>query len=178
MYKGQSGMWAWLLHRVTGIGILLFLLIHIVDVSLLGFGPAVYNDGIRLFDFWIARLLSLALIAAVLFHAYNGIRIIHLLVMHVTTDVACTTFQFVASRYANPLWRLFDWLLLTLALLHGMNGLRVVMDDYVPSRTWRIRILSVLGVLTLAFFMLGTITIIAFQNVPASLLGPHCVQFH
>jgi len=32
--------------------------------------------------------------------------------------------------------------------------------------------------LTLAFFMLGTITIIAFQNVPASLLGPHCVQFH
>jgi succinate dehydrogenase / fumarate reductase cytochrome b subunit len=75
MYKGQSGMWAWLLHRVTGIGILLFLLIHIVDISLLGFGPAVYDDGIRLFDFWIARLLSLALIAAVLFHAYNGIRI-------------------------------------------------------------------------------------------------------
>jgi len=75
MYKGQSGMWAWLLHRVTGVGILLFLLIHIVDISLLGFGPAVYDDGIRLFDFWIARLLSLALIAAVLFHAFNGIRV-------------------------------------------------------------------------------------------------------
>jgi succinate dehydrogenase / fumarate reductase cytochrome b subunit len=75
MYKGQSGMWAWLLHRVTGIGILLFLLIHIVDVSLLGFGPTAYNDGIRLFDFWVARILSLALIAAVLFHAFNGIRI-------------------------------------------------------------------------------------------------------
>ncbi len=75
MYKGQSGMWAWLLHRVTGIGILLFLLIHIVDVSLLGFGPPAYNDGVRLFDFWVARILSLALIAAVLFHAFNGIRI-------------------------------------------------------------------------------------------------------
>jgi succinate dehydrogenase / fumarate reductase, cytochrome b subunit len=75
MYKGQSGMWAWLLHRITGIGILLFLLIHIVDISLLGFGPAVYNDGIRLFDFWIARLLSLAVIAAVLFHAFNGVRV-------------------------------------------------------------------------------------------------------
>ena len=75
MYKGQSGMWAWLLHRITGIGILLFLLIHIVDISLLGFGPAVYNDGIRLFDFWIARILSLAVIAAVLFHAFNGVRI-------------------------------------------------------------------------------------------------------
>src|SRR5436305_9395467 len=32
MYKGQSGMWSWLLHRVTGLGILLFLFIHIVDV--------------------------------------------------------------------------------------------------------------------------------------------------
>jgi len=75
MYKGQSGMWAWLLHRVTGIGILLFLLIHIVDVSLLGFGPAVYNDGIRFFDFWVTRILSLSIIAAVLFHAFNGVRI-------------------------------------------------------------------------------------------------------
>jgi succinate dehydrogenase / fumarate reductase membrane anchor subunit len=134
-----------------------------------GYGPRPASGGFEAFSWYFIRVSGIALIFLV---------IIHLLVMHVTTDVACTTFQFVASRYANPLWRLFDWLLLTLALLHGMNGLRVVMDDYVPSRTWRIRILSVLGILTLAFFMLGTITIIAFQNVPASLLGPHCVQFH
>jgi succinate dehydrogenase / fumarate reductase cytochrome b subunit len=75
MYKGQSGMWSWLLHRVTGLGILLFLFIHIVDVSLLGFGPAVYNEGITLFDQIIVRLLSLALIGAVLLHAFNGVRI-------------------------------------------------------------------------------------------------------
>ncbi|HYT34462.1 MAG TPA: succinate dehydrogenase, cytochrome b556 subunit [Ktedonobacteraceae bacterium] len=75
MYKGQSGMWSWLLHRVTGLGILLFLLVHIVDVSLLGFGPAVYNEGILLFDSVIVRLLSLALIGAVLLHGFNGVRI-------------------------------------------------------------------------------------------------------
>src|SRR5579884_237644 len=75
MYKGQSGMWSWLLHRVTGLGILLFLFIHIVDISLLGFGPQVYNDGILLFDSVIVRLLSLALIGAVLLNATNGIRI-------------------------------------------------------------------------------------------------------
>ncbi len=75
MYKGQSGMWSWLLHRVTGLGILLFLLIHIVDISLLGFGPLVYNEGIVLFDQIVVRLLSLALIGAVLFHAFNGVRI-------------------------------------------------------------------------------------------------------
>jgi len=55
--------------------------------------------------------------------------IIHLIVMHVTTGVACTTYQFVSLRYDNPLWRLYDWVLL--ALLHGMNGLRIVIDDYV-----------------------------------------------
>jgi succinate dehydrogenase / fumarate reductase cytochrome b subunit len=76
MYKGQSGMWSWLFHRVTGLALLLFLCIHIVDVSLLSFGPTVYNDGIALFDQVIVRLLSLALVAAVLYHAINGIRII------------------------------------------------------------------------------------------------------
>jgi succinate dehydrogenase / fumarate reductase, cytochrome b subunit len=75
MYKGQSGMWSWLLHRITGLGILLFLLVHIVDISLLGFGPAVYNEGILLFDSVIVRLLSLALIGAVFLHGFNGLRI-------------------------------------------------------------------------------------------------------
>lgn len=75
MYKGQSGMWSWLLHRITGLGLVLFLLIHIVDVSLLGFGPAVYDEGIALFDSVIVRLLSLSLIGAVFFHASNGVRI-------------------------------------------------------------------------------------------------------
>ncbi|MBE3559672.1 MAG: succinate dehydrogenase, cytochrome b556 subunit [Ktedonobacteraceae bacterium] len=76
MYKGQSGMWSWLFHRVTGLALLLFLLIHIVDISLLSFGPPIYNAGIAFFDSIIARLLSLALIAAALYHALNGVRII------------------------------------------------------------------------------------------------------
>jgi succinate dehydrogenase / fumarate reductase cytochrome b subunit len=76
MYKGQSGMWSWLLHRVTGLGVLLFLLVHIVDISLLNFGPKVYNEGIALFGTTIVRILSLALIGALLYHAFNGVRII------------------------------------------------------------------------------------------------------
>lgn len=76
MYKGQSGMWSWLLHRVAGLGILLFLLVHIVDISLLGFGPTIYNEGIGLFSTGIVRFISLALIAAVLYHAFNGVRLI------------------------------------------------------------------------------------------------------
>jgi succinate dehydrogenase / fumarate reductase cytochrome b subunit len=76
MYRGQSGQWSWLLHRVTGLGVLLFLLIHIVDITLLGFGRTIYNDAISVFSLWPVRLASLALIGSVLYHAYNGVRII------------------------------------------------------------------------------------------------------
>ena len=76
MYKGQSGMWSWLLHRITGLGILLFLLVHIVDIALLNFGPDVYNEGIAFFGIGIIRVISLLLIGAVLYHSFNGVRII------------------------------------------------------------------------------------------------------
>ncbi len=76
MYRGQSGQWSWLLHRVTGLGILLFLLVHIVDITLIGFGPTVYNDAVAIFSYGPIRIVSLALIASVLFHGLNGIRII------------------------------------------------------------------------------------------------------
>ena len=76
MYRGQSGQWSWLLHRVTGLAVLLFLLIHIVDITLIGFGPKVYNDSLQVFGNPLVRVISLALIGAVLYHAFNGIRII------------------------------------------------------------------------------------------------------
>lgn len=69
-------MWSWLLHRITGLGVLLFLLVHIVDISLLGLGPTIYNESLNLFTIGIVRFISLALIAAVLYHAFNGVRII------------------------------------------------------------------------------------------------------
>jgi succinate dehydrogenase / fumarate reductase cytochrome b subunit len=68
-------MWSWLLHRITGLGLLVFLFIHIVDISVIGFGPKVYNESVLLFDQAIVRLLSLALVASVLYHALNGLRI-------------------------------------------------------------------------------------------------------
>jgi succinate dehydrogenase / fumarate reductase cytochrome b subunit len=54
----------------------LFVLVHIVDITLIGFGPTVYNDGIAIFSTGIIRVISLALIASVIFHGFNGLRII------------------------------------------------------------------------------------------------------
>jgi succinate dehydrogenase / fumarate reductase cytochrome b subunit len=76
MYRGQSGQWSFFLHRLTGLGVLLFLLLHIVDITLAGFGPTVYNDSIKIFSTPVIRLASLALIASLLYHAFNGVRII------------------------------------------------------------------------------------------------------
>ena len=101
--------------------------------------------------------------------------IIHLIIMHMTNDVGCTTYQFVAERYTNPFWRLFDWLLLTIALTHGMNGLRVVIDDYARTARTRVVMMAVAALILVVFFMLGTITLITFQPVAGS-LGPACIR--
>src|SRR6266568_7394784 len=121
-----------------------------------GYGPRPSGGGFETFSWYFFRISGIALIFLV---------IIHLILVHASTDVACTTYQFVASRYGNPLWRLYDWLLLTLALLHGMNGLRIVIDDYVRGRSARLTLLSIAGILTLVFLMLGTITLITFPVV-------------
>jgi len=121
-----------------------------------GYGAKPSSGGFETFSWFFFRVSGILLIFLVIFH---------LIIMHVTTDVAKTTYDFVVARYSNPLWRLYDWLLLTLALLHGMNGLRIVIDDYVRSRSARLTLLSIAGILTLVFLMLGTITLITFPVV-------------
>jgi len=130
-----------------------------------GYGVKPASGGFETFSWFFFRVSGVLLIFLV---------IIHLIMMHVTNDVSCTTYQFVAMRYDNPLWRLYDWLLLTLSLLHGMNGLRVVIDDYIRGRSARLTLMSVAGTLTLIFFMLGTITLITFQH--AGNLGVTCLH--
>jgi len=76
MYRGQAGQWSWLFHRVSGLAVLIFLLIHIVDITLIGFGPTVYNDALKVFSTAPFRIFTLALIGALLYHAFNGTRII------------------------------------------------------------------------------------------------------
>ena len=75
MYRGKVGMWAWALHRVTGVGVLLFLLIHILDTALILLGPNVYNHIVGLYKQPFFRPMEVALLAAILYHSLNGIRI-------------------------------------------------------------------------------------------------------
>jgi succinate dehydrogenase / fumarate reductase membrane anchor subunit len=131
-----------------------------------GYGSRPSGGGFETFSWYFFRISGIVLIF---------LAILHLFLNHVATDVSCTSYQLVSIRYENPFWRLYDWLLLTLALLHGMNGLRIVVDDYVRTRGWRLTLQSAVGILTLVFFLLGTITLITFQPVIGS-LGPNCIK--
>lgn len=89
--------------------------------------------------------------------------LIHMYIMHIENDVTHTTVAFVAKRWENPWWKLFDWLLLTLGLLHGGNGLRVIIDDYVKRPFKRALTKSLLYAVASGLFLLGTITILTFK---------------
>ena len=76
IYKGGVGQWSWVLHRVTGVGVLLFLLFHILDTALIILGPELYNRVIEIYRLPLFGLMEIGLFAAVLYHALNGIRIV------------------------------------------------------------------------------------------------------
>ena len=75
LYRGREGQWSWLAHRVTGVAIILFLFAHVVDTALVGWGPNAYNRVVSVYHNPFIRLLELGLVAAVIYHALNGIRI-------------------------------------------------------------------------------------------------------
>ncbi len=76
VYRGGIGQWSWAFHRVTGILVMAFLIGHIVDTFAVGFGPELYNETIALYQQWWFKPIEVGLVAAVLYHALNGMRVI------------------------------------------------------------------------------------------------------
>jgi len=76
-YRGGEGQIAWILHRVSGVGVFLFLAGHIVNVFLMWFPPDVFNSALVLYHGVLFKLLSIfGLYFGLLYHALNGIRVI------------------------------------------------------------------------------------------------------
>jgi len=76
LYRGREGMWSWVLHRITGIAIFFFLLVHVLDTSLIRVSPEAYNAVLGTYKNPIMGLGETVLVAAIVFHAMNGLRII------------------------------------------------------------------------------------------------------
>ena len=69
-------MWSWVLHRITGATIFFFLFVHVLDTALVRISPQTYDEVISTYKTPIVGLMELGLVAAVLYHALNGIRVI------------------------------------------------------------------------------------------------------
>jgi succinate dehydrogenase / fumarate reductase cytochrome b subunit len=69
-------MWSWVLHRISGATIFFFLFVHVLDTALVRVSPQTYNEVIQTYKTPLVGLMEFGLVAAVLFHALNGIRII------------------------------------------------------------------------------------------------------
>lgn len=92
-YRGRDGQWAWMLHRVTGLGVVLFLLLHIFDIFLMAAGEEAFEAFLDLYTAAPFRLLEAGLIFAVIYHALNGARVI------------IVDFWPQVGRYQKILWR-------------------------------------------------------------------------
>jgi succinate dehydrogenase / fumarate reductase cytochrome b subunit len=74
-YKGKSGQWAFVAHRVSGFLVFFFLLLHIVDVSTVRW-PTVYDDIHAVYGNVVLRVFEVGLLFALVFHSLNGLRIV------------------------------------------------------------------------------------------------------
>jgi succinate dehydrogenase / fumarate reductase cytochrome b subunit len=102
LYRGSPGQWSWLAHRITGVAVILFLFAHIVDTAVVGWGPEAYNRVTAVYHNWVVKLLELGLVAAVLYHAINGVKIMVFdfwpaTTRHMKPIAAASTLLFLAS---------------------------------------------------------------------------------
>lgn len=69
-------MWSWVAHRITGVVLFFFLFAHVIDTAMVRVSPEAYNEAVEVYKNPAVALMEVGLVAALLFHAFNGIRII------------------------------------------------------------------------------------------------------
>ncbi|MDO8683010.1 MAG: succinate dehydrogenase [Armatimonadota bacterium] len=112
------------------------------------------SGGFELYSWFFMRVSGVLLILLVLGHFGY---------MHLRHGVENIDYRFVAAQYATPFWRAYDLLLLTLALVHGANGGRTLIDDYIHGRGWRALFLAGLYTTSFLFLVVGGLIIVTFQ---------------
>ena len=90
--------------------------------------------------------------------------LIHLYVIHLVGEgVERVNYEFISQRWSSVGWKTFDWLLLFLALLHGANGARIVVDDYVQKPGRRTLVKTLLYTSTAILMVMGTAVLVTFD---------------
>ena len=127
--------------------------------------PRPEASGRERFWWYFMRLSGLALVILALGHMF----IMHVLVELTGGEI---DFAFVQSRWGTPFWRIYDLLLLFLAFIHGVNGARIVIGDYVTNRTGRSLVIGIFLVISAIWLVLGMAVIAFFDPSTAPPTGP------
>jgi succinate dehydrogenase / fumarate reductase membrane anchor subunit len=113
------------------------------------------SSNFELYGWFFMRVSGIILLVVAVFH---------LLYMHLTIGVENIDFETIAGRWESPFWRIFDFLLLSFALSHGINGTRQVLDDYVHSRGWRVVARTLVFMLGFVIALMGAYVIFTFKT--------------
>jgi len=115
-------------------------------------------NGYELWAWYFMRISGLALVFLALGHLF---------ITHILNNVENINYDFVAGRWANPasgvFWRLYDLAMINLAVFHGFNGLRQVLDEYVHRPGIRKVFRTLVGAGMLVLMGIGTYAILMFQ---------------
>ena len=92
--------------------------------------------------------------------------------------ISAVDFGFVAGKWASPLWQVWDLLMLWLAMIHGANGVRTIINDYAERDSVRLALKTALMTSLIVVVVLGTLVIFTFDpcplDSPANLLPSFC----
>jgi succinate dehydrogenase / fumarate reductase membrane anchor subunit len=116
--------------------------------------------GIELWTWFFMRVSGIVLVFLVLGH----FTIVHIL----GEGVDRVDFAFVSGRWSSPFWQTWDWAMLFLGLLHGANGMNIVIEDLVRRQGARVALKSTLYMVTFILLLLGTLIILTFDPAKGS----------
>ena len=112
------------------------------------------------------RLSGVALVVLIFGHLFSN-----LMVGGGISDIG---FGFVAGKWADPIWQFWDLALLWLAMLHGTNGVRTIINDYAEKHATRAWLKGILYVATIFIVVLGSLVIFTFDPCVAGSALPQC----
>lgn len=104
-----------------------------------------------------------------LFMRGSGVLLVVLIFGHLFVNlmvgegIKALDFAFIAGKFATPFWQWWDVIMLWLALIHGANGMRTIVNDYVTNETARKALVWALGLAATLLIILGTLVVFTFD---------------
>lgn len=118
-----------------------------------------------------------------LFMRASGVVLIVLIFGHLFVNlflgegIKAIDFAFVAGKWANPFWQVWDTLMLWLALIHGTNGMRTLVNDYSEREGIRKFLNASLWTVCILLVVLGTLVTTTFDPCPDTSVVDALPQF-